>query len=69
MKSTNILHPFFAIALITVLGGCTTQAWYEGAKVSAQNECAKQPPGAAQECRARLNKQTYDQYEKDRSSK
>jgi len=68
MKSKNIPRAFLAIALITVLGGCSTQAWYEGAKVSAENECAKQPPGAAQECRARLNKQNYDQYEKDRSS-
>jgi hypothetical protein len=47
--------------------GCTTQAWYEGAKMGAENECAKQPPGAYEECRARVNKQKYDEYEKARA--
>lgn len=48
--------------------GCTTQAWYDAAKLNAESECAKQPPGANEECRARINKQKYDEYEKARSS-
>lgn len=47
--------------------GCSTQAWYEAAKQNAENECAKQPPGAYEECRARINKQKFDAYEKARS--
>jgi len=38
-------------------------------KISAENECNKQPPGAVAECLSRLNKKTYDDYEKDRTSK
>jgi hypothetical protein len=52
-----------------LLGGCTTQAWYEGMKISAESECNKQPPGAIAECVSRLNKKTYEEYEKERASK
>jgi hypothetical protein len=48
--------------------GCTTQAWYEGVKMNAQNSCANQPPAAYQECRSRINNQQYDQYEKERAA-
>jgi hypothetical protein len=69
MKVQNRAITVVALALAAALGGCTTQAWYEGAKVGAQNECRKQPPGAAEECLARANKKTYEQYEKERSTK
>lgn len=45
------------------------QAWYEGAKMGAANECNKQPPGAVADCLSHLNKKTYDEYEKERTSK
>lgn len=65
--------PHFAICFFTlvlpVLCGCTTQAWYDGVKVGAANECRKQPPGAAEECLARLDKTKYDDYEKERTGK
>ncbi len=48
--------------------GCTTQAWYEGVKMNAQNSCANQPPAAYQDCRSRINNQQYDQYEKERAA-
>jgi len=67
MKNRAI--PALVLALASVLSGCTSQAWYEGAKVGAQNECRKQPPGAAEECLARVNKKSYEQYEKERSTK
>ena len=67
MKNRAI--PALVLALASVLSGCTSQAWYEGAKVGAQNECRKQPPGAAEECLARVNKKPYEQYEKERSTK
>jgi len=59
----------FALPILLLLGGCTTQAWYAGMKISAENECNKQPPGAAADCLSRLNKKTYDEYEKERLSK
>ena len=58
-----------ALPIMLLLGGCTTQAWYEGMKISAESECNKQPPGAIAECVSRLNKKTYEEYEKERASK
>jgi hypothetical protein len=61
-----------SIALIAITSsmqyGCTTQAWYEGVKMNAQNSCANQPPAAYQDCRSRINNQQYDQYEKERAA-
>ncbi len=50
-----------------MLAGCTNQAWYEGLKLSAQNECRRQPPGELESCLARVNKMSYDEYERMRS--
>jgi predicted outer membrane lipoprotein len=68
MKITNTL------ILATILGvivlcmfGCTTQAWYEGAKQGAENECRSQPPSEIDRCLERLNKKTYEDYEKERA--
>jgi hypothetical protein len=52
-----------------LLGGCSTQAWYEGVKRSAEIECNKQPAGALESCSARVNRQPYDDYEKERSAR
>jgi hypothetical protein len=62
------LIPLF-ICTSFCLGGCTTGAWYEGMKRGAENECYKQPPGASQECLERLNKKSYNAYEKERATK
>lgn len=59
-----------ALALVLgifALGGCSTEAWFEGAKRSAEAQCRQQPPGAVQECLSRVNKTRYDQYEKERT--
>lgn len=61
-------HLVLAFLVTSLQVGCTTQAWYDAAKLNAESECAKQPPGANEECRARINKQKYDEYEKERSS-
>ena len=58
----------WAAALGMGLGGCSTRAWYEGMKLSAENECQKQPPGAREDCLAKLNRKTYDAYEKERAT-
>lgn len=50
-----------------LLAGCSTRAWYEGARASAENECRRQPPGAYEDCMRRVNRQTYEDYEKERT--
>lgn len=54
-------------ALAMLLAGCSTQAWYDGVRMGAESQCAKQPPGADTACRDRLNKKQYDDYERERS--
>jgi hypothetical protein len=51
---------------LSTLPGCTTRAWYEGARASAENECRKLPPGAYEDCMARVNRQRYEDYEQQR---
>jgi hypothetical protein len=50
------------------LAACSTEAWYEGVKVRARNECYQQPAGERQNCLDRVNKDSYDKYEKERAS-
>ena len=65
MKYTT---PAVCIALSSLLSaGCTTEAWYESMRRGAENECRKQPASTADDCLSRLNKQTYQDYEKERS--
>ncbi len=52
---------------VFVLGGCTSREWYESANASARNECNRMPPGAREECMAKVNKTPYDDYEKERT--
>ncbi len=62
------LYFFFYLTITSLLGSaCTTEAWYEGVKRSAENNCRKQPSSAVDECLSRVNKQTYQEYEKERT--
>jgi len=54
------------LLLALMLGACSSQAWYQSLKTSAENECRKLPPGAYEDCMARTPQQTYDDYEKER---
>lgn len=69
INQRHIVRLLIALPILMLLGGCTTQTWYEGVKISAENECNKQPPGAAADCLARLNRKPYEAYEKERTSK
>jgi len=51
------------------LSGCTTQSWYEGAKLGAENSCRNQPQAESDRCLENLNKKSYEEYEKERSGK
>ncbi len=56
-----------AFALTSLLiTGCTKAAWYESIQSGAERECTQQPAGAREECLDRLNKRTYQEYEKER---
>ncbi|MEY4591165.1 MAG: hypothetical protein RIR18_60 [Pseudomonadota bacterium] len=56
------------LAFTLLLGSaCTTEAWYEGVKRSAEDNCRKQSGNAVDECLSRVNRQTYQEYEKSRS--
>jgi len=61
------MHRTMALGLLALLSACSHQAWYEGFKVAAVNDCNKQPPGEREECLRRANHQSYDSYEKERS--
>lgn len=52
--------------LAPLLAGCTTQAWYESAKVSAEQQCRDQPAGMQEACLSRLNQKSYDEYQRAR---
>lgn len=67
MRMKNLVF-FVYLTIAALLGSaCTTEAWYEGVKRSAEDTCLKQPPSAVDECRSRVNKQTYQEYEKERT--
>ena len=68
-KQAQLIGLALALPFLLLGSGCSTQAWYEGFKISAETECYKLPPGAAAQCLARLNKMTHEEYEKDRTSK
>lgn len=63
-------HAQLALALCCLLvhlAGCSTEAWYEGMKRGAENECYRLPPGESEACLKRVNDKTYQEYEKERS--
>lgn len=62
-------HRVSVACLVALLSACSHQAWYEGFKVGAGNDCNKQPPGAREDCLRRVNQQPYDSYEKERSAR
>lgn len=57
-----------ALGIATLLSACSAQAWYEGLRIGAENECNRQPPGAVEPCRARIPQDNYDAYEKERGA-
>ncbi len=57
------------IVAILLLPGCTMRAWYDGLQNSAVQACQTHPSSEQGRCEARLNKQDYDAYEKQRTAK
>ena len=67
MKTQQTIGFIFLAVLFAITMGCTRQAWYEGAKMGAENNCRRQPASEAERCLENLNKKTYEEYEKERS--
>ncbi|HTD89648.1 MAG TPA: hypothetical protein VK663_03225 [Burkholderiales bacterium] len=66
----NNFYPWILMILaIQNLTGCSTQAWYEGMQTAAKQSCQQQPSSEQERCEARLNKQDFDAYEKNRTPK
>ena len=67
-------HRLVTVLLVShaamAVSGCAApaRAWFEGLQTSAQINCDKQPPGAREDCLARLNNMTYDAYDKARTT-
>jgi len=67
MKTKQSMALISLAFFMMAISGCTTQAWYEGAKQGAENSCRSRPPGESERCLEGLNKKTYEEYEKERS--
>ena len=53
----------------TMLSACSNQAWFEGMREGARQQCRSTPDASAgQECVERVSRGSYEQYEKERGS-
>lgn len=68
MKSNRFVPALMALPTLFLLAACSTQAWYESVRSTGEQACRREPPGAVDECLARINKQGYDDYTKARSA-
>jgi hypothetical protein len=66
MKTLPMRAALIALLAATLLPACSSRAWYEGMRASAENECRKLPPGGYEDCMARVNRQSYEDYERER---
>lgn len=67
MFQATCLLPVLLVLL--PLAGCTSRAWYESGKASAESECRKLPPGGYEDCMSRVNRKSYEEYERERQRK
>jgi len=66
----NPLRTLFVVSVMLVLSafaGCSARSWYEGTQRSAENYCNHLPPGDVDQCLKGMHKQTYEEYEKERT--
>ena len=67
MRVKQIIVFILLVLSLVLLSACSTQAWYEGGKYSAENNCQNQPPSEIDRCFETLNTLTYEEYVKARS--
>jgi hypothetical protein len=66
MDSAQMHRLGIALAAACLVAGCSTQAWYGAVQLAAENNCRRQPQGEVDACLARLNKMSYEDYERRR---
>jgi len=67
MKSDRNTIPTMLFFIVFTIAGCSTKTFYEATRAMAENNCRRQPPSEAESCVARLNKMSYEEYERKRS--
>lgn len=60
------IYQSLAILAVSMVAGCSQQAWYEGTKQSQRNECYQGPLAAREECLKALDSETYGEYQRKR---
>ena len=63
----TIYRPFCFALLSLLLTGCSASAGYRIMQETAKQNCQKQPPTERDKCEARIDKEDYETYEKNRS--
>jgi hypothetical protein len=67
MKSRGYSGLGLAVVAALAFSGCSTRNWFEGTRESARQQCQATPDASAgQECVERINRGSYEQYEKER---
>jgi hypothetical protein len=69
LRRPRTLLPAMLLPALLALAGCSSRAWYEGLRTSAENECRRLPPGGYEDCMARVHRQPYEAYEQERARK
>jgi hypothetical protein len=67
MKSLGNTALAMLVCLVFTLAGCSTKTFYGATRAMAENECRRQPPSEIESCLARVNKMSYEEYERNRS--
>jgi len=60
-----LIHTLTGILLALTITGCTTEAWYESAKRSAELKCLGLPQSAYEDCMSRVNQKSYQTYKRE----
>ena len=60
-------YPFLFIVILFCSVACSTQSLYEGLREGARQQCRATPDTTASDaCAERVNRQRYEDYEKER---
>jgi len=63
IKKILILVSFTIFMSFTT--GCSTKSWYEGAQISAKQNCNNAPSSEREQCLKNINQKTYKEYQQE----
>lgn len=55
----------WVLSVALCVAGCSYQAWYESARLNAELKCQGLPQGAYEDCMARVNQKSYQDYKRE----